>query len=173
MDPAGVLNFNMDAIARRADVARMTVYYQFKSKRGLLERIFDDLGSRAGLSELQNVFREPDPLRAINAFIDAFVRFWSGDRVIIRRLNALAALDSEVGQALDERASWRREGLSTLVARLPGAHEGALVDTLYMLTSFATFDELATPARKPLEVASIVKTLARAAIFRPETPRTS
>ena len=30
-------SFSIDAVARRADVARMTVYYQFGSRRGLLE----------------------------------------------------------------------------------------------------------------------------------------
>src|SRR5437588_67268 len=36
-------SFSLDAVARRADVARMTVYYQFGSRRGLLEALFDDL----------------------------------------------------------------------------------------------------------------------------------
>ena len=173
MDPADALSFSIDAIARRADVARMTVYYQFKSKRGLLEALFDDLAARAKISELRNVFREPDPLRALDAFIDAFIFFWTSGRLVIRRVNALAGLDPEIQQALDERQSWRREGLATLVARLTNAQDDALIDTLQMLTGFATFDMLAAPERKPHEVASIVKTLARAVIYSPQTPRTS
>src|SRR2546425_469397 len=34
-------SFSIDAVARRADVARMTVYYQFGSRRGLLEALGD------------------------------------------------------------------------------------------------------------------------------------
>lgn len=30
----------MDAIARRADVPRLTIYYQFKSRPGLLEALY-------------------------------------------------------------------------------------------------------------------------------------
>ena len=41
-------SFSIDAVARRADVARMTVYYQFGSKRGLLEALFDLLAARGG-----------------------------------------------------------------------------------------------------------------------------
>src|SRR5438034_816285 len=38
-------SFSIDAVARRADVARMTVYYQFGSRRGLLEALIDDLAN--------------------------------------------------------------------------------------------------------------------------------
>src|SRR2546430_11163673 len=38
---AGAEPFSVDAVARRAGVARMTVYHQFGSRRGLLEALFD------------------------------------------------------------------------------------------------------------------------------------
>src|SRR5438034_7095657 len=46
------VSFSIDAVARRADVARMTVYYQFGSRRGLLEALFDDLAVRGGIPQL-------------------------------------------------------------------------------------------------------------------------
>jgi AcrR family transcriptional regulator len=160
-DPAGAPNFTIDAVAQRADVARMTVYYQFKSKRGLLEALFDDLAQRGQMSELRKAFTVADPATALESFIETFVRFWSGDRVVIRRLNALAALDAEVEQALRERGSWRREGLTVLVQRLKGAHDETLLDVLHMLTSFETYDALATAKRKPKDVTTILQSLAR------------
>ena len=42
----GLTGFSIEAVARQADVARMTVYYQFGSKPGLLEALFDDLAAR-------------------------------------------------------------------------------------------------------------------------------
>ena len=39
----GFSGFTMEAVARQAGVARMTVYYQFESKVGLLEAVSDDL----------------------------------------------------------------------------------------------------------------------------------
>ena len=49
----------VDAVARRADVARATVYYQFGSKTGLLEAVRDDLAEAGGMAELARVFTNP------------------------------------------------------------------------------------------------------------------
>src|SRR5258708_25726550 len=40
--------FSIDAVAKQAGVARMTVYNQFGGRRGLLEALFDDIGRRGG-----------------------------------------------------------------------------------------------------------------------------
>src|SRR6186713_2466087 len=40
--------FSLEAVARQANVARMTVYYQFGSKVGLLEAICDTLAQNGG-----------------------------------------------------------------------------------------------------------------------------
>ncbi len=52
MEEGGLFGFTVDAVAREAGVARMTVYYQFGSKAGLLEAIFDSLAVRGGAEEL-------------------------------------------------------------------------------------------------------------------------
>lgn len=57
-----------------------TVYYQFGSKTGLLEALCDDLAESGGMSELAQVFAEPDPDRALDRFIAAFARFWETGR---------------------------------------------------------------------------------------------
>ncbi len=163
-EPDGVVNFSIDAIARRADVARMTVYYQFKSKRGLIEALFDDLGARAQLSELGKAIGDPDALRGLDTFIEAFVRFWAADRVVIYRLGALAALDGEIQRALRERRGWRREGIEKIVERTNAAGNDDVIDALFMLTSFETFDTLTSSARTPADVSRIVKALARATV---------
>ena len=43
----GYMEFTVDTVAGEADVSRATVYYQFGSKAGLLEALFDDLAVRA------------------------------------------------------------------------------------------------------------------------------
>src|SRR5438874_7970293 len=93
-------SFSIDAVARRADVARMTVYYQFGSKRGLLEALFDSLAARGGLRGLPSTFRQTDPRVALDGLIDVFARFWSSDRLVLRRLRAMAALDPELDEVL-------------------------------------------------------------------------
>jgi AcrR family transcriptional regulator len=159
---SGASAFTIDAVAARADVARMTVYYQFKSKGGLLEALFDDLGSRANLRQLRTAFENPDPLAGLDTLIEIFCRLWQSERTLLRRLNALAALDSEVDQAITERGSWRREGLAEIVGRLRlGAHAAEVIDLLHVLTSFETYDALATPVRRGPEIVSLTQRAAR------------
>src|ERR1700752_2529655 len=95
--------FTMEAVARAADVSRLTVYYQFHSKAGLLEALYNYIAKRGGMEGLAEVFqRGNDPLQFLHEFIRVFARFWNSDRDVIRRLHALGALDAEVGRGLHE-----------------------------------------------------------------------
>src|SRR5437773_11911322 len=62
---AGAEPFSVDAVARRAGVARMTLYHQFGSRRGLLEALFDSFADGGELpARLAAAFQRPDPLRS-------------------------------------------------------------------------------------------------------------
>jgi AcrR family transcriptional regulator len=171
MAGGGPGGFSIDAVARQAGVARMTVYHQFGSKLGLLEGLFDDLAARGGMERLAAAFARPEPLEALAEFIATFGRFWASDRLVIRRLRSLAALDPEFERGVRGRDGWRRGGLRVLLGRLaeqygrptPEALDEA-VDLLHTLTSFETFDTLAGTARSPEEVIPLVQRLARAAL---------
>jgi AcrR family transcriptional regulator len=171
----GFAGFTIDAVARQAGVARMTVYYQFASKAGLLEALFDDLADRGGMEQLPSAFGRPDPLDALDDFVAVFCRFWASDRLIIRRLQGLAALDPDFQQV--SREERRREGLRVILRRLadrngrpsPDAFEEA-VDVLHLLTSFQSYDNLAGGGRGPEAVAALIRRLARAALGLPRPP---
>ncbi len=77
----GFSGFSIDAVARKADVARMTVYHQFGSKIGLLEALSDSLAAHGGMEHLADAFRRPEPLDALDEYITVFGRFWSADRL--------------------------------------------------------------------------------------------
>src|SRR5436853_1705740 len=111
-------SFSIDAVARRADVARMTVYYQFGSRRGLLEALFDDLAARGGIPQLPSAFQEPDPMLALDRLIEIFAHFWSSARVVHRRLRAIPVLDPDLLQTLGDRNEWRRGVLRVILSRL-------------------------------------------------------
>ena len=49
--------FSLEAVARRAGVARMTVYHQFGSLGGLLEGLCDSLAIAGGMNHLADAFR--------------------------------------------------------------------------------------------------------------------
>jgi AcrR family transcriptional regulator len=92
--------FTVEAVAKRADVACATVYYQFGSKTGLLEAVCDSLAERGGMTELATAFTTPDPDDALLLLVAAFARFWDTDRHVMRRLRALAALDPDVAAVI-------------------------------------------------------------------------
>lgn len=169
-EAAAYPGFTVDAVARRADVARATVYYQFGSKSGLLEAVCDDLAEAGGMADLARVFTSSAPQAAISGFITAFAGFWGADRVVMRRLRALAALDPDVGAVISARDQRRREGLAVLVSRPPdrtGAGAEQTVQMLYALTSFETFDALAGPDRDLADALPLVTRLAEAALSQP------
>ncbi|TMD24356.1 MAG: TetR/AcrR family transcriptional regulator [Chloroflexi bacterium] len=163
-------SFSIDAVARRADVARMTVYYQFGSRRGLLEALFDDLAARGGIPQLPSAFQEPDPMLALDRLIEIFAHFWSSARVVHRRLRAIAVLDPELLQTLVDRNEWRRRGLRAILSRLARTADsqpiGEVVDLLFVLSSFESFDMLAGGDRTPDEVVPMVKQAAAAILRR-------
>ena len=171
MKSDGFSGFSIDAVARQADVARMTVYHQFGSKIGLLEALSDALAAQGGMEQLASAFRKPDPLDALDTYIAVFGRFWDADRLVTRRLRALAALDPDFEHVIQARNERRRQGLRVLVGRiaqqsgrLPPERVDEVVDILYMLLGFESFDTLAGPTRSLEEVAPIIQRLARAAL---------
>lgn len=164
----GTGKFSVEEVARRAGVARMTVYYQFGSLNGLLEALCDSLASAGGMDRLAEAFGITDPKAAIDRFISVFAGFWESDRAVLRGLGAFAALDPDFAAVLEERYSWRRKGLRVLLARhaklngRPRPKEmDEAADLLYMLTSFSAYDTLAGTRRSSAQVTKMVQRLAR------------
>jgi AcrR family transcriptional regulator len=164
-------SFTADAVAKRADVSRATVYYQFGSKAGLLEALCDHLGELGGLGELPVAFMKADPLEALDAFIVSFARFWDADRGVMRRLRALATLDPDVGTVIAARDQRRASGLQAIVGRAvdagvaaPGVDTVGAARTLTTLTSFETFDSLTGPDAGLVTATGTVQRLARAVL---------
>ncbi len=165
-DPSA--RFSLDAVARRAGVARMTIYHQFGSLRGLLEGLFNSLAMAGGMNHLADVFRCSDPRKGLDQFIAVFMGFWESDRPVMRGLRALAALDPEFAAVLEERSGWRRRALRVLLERLAQqtgrpktGSLGDAGDLLHMLTDFATYDSLSRPDRNLKQVTAMVQRLAR------------
>ncbi|HAE82841.1 MAG TPA: TetR/AcrR family transcriptional regulator [Ktedonobacter sp.] len=167
MSSDGYSHFSIDAIARQADVARMTVYHQFGSKIGLLEGLCDSLAASGGMEQLAAAFRQAEPLDSLREYLLIFSHFWDVDRLVMRRLRALAALDPDFEHVIRTRDEWRRRGVRTIAERLvlsPGEALDKTVDILLTLSSFETFDTLAGPTRSMEEVAPLVYRLAHAAL---------
>ena len=163
----GLGSFSLDSVAKAAGVARLTVYNQFGSRRGLLEAIFDDIATRGRLATIPQALSLPDPLQGLDAIIDRFCEFWSSDEAIARLHDAMAT-DAELAVALTLRNERRRRLLQALMKRLvpadvPARQRRDAIDFVYAMTSFAMFRILGSN-RSAAAVAQLIKTSCRAVL---------
>jgi len=150
--------FSLDAVAREAGVTRLTVYNQFESKRGLVEAVFDDIAERGGLFELRSVLADPDAMSCLRRVVAVFCRFWASHDRALAKLAGMTKLDRDIAASLKQRTERRRGVLTVLVKRLlPRVHEPAdLVDILFTLTSFETFEALSVRQRSAAAVEALI-----------------
>lgn len=162
----------LEAIARKADVSRLTIYYQFDSRRGLLEALYDYLASRGNMRRIPEVFHESNPFVALDKFVAIFVGFWASDPIAIRRLRAMAALDPEISQGIDARDARRRHIATEILKRMIASgkktfsHERLTIvaDVLSTLAGFATYDALAKAGHGRDDIIAMITQLCRRAI---------
>jgi AcrR family transcriptional regulator len=160
-------DLSLETIARRADVSRLTIYYHFRSRAGLLEALYDHLASRGHMERMGDVFRAPAQAQAFASMIETFVRFWSTDTKAMRRLRAMGVLDAEIGEGIRARDA-RRPHIAREIFNRLGAKRGkssnadaeAVAAALGMLTSFETYDALATAGQSDRQIATILTRLA-------------
>ncbi len=172
-DESATADLSMDGIARLADVSRLTIYYQFKSRPGLLEALYDQMAARGNLRRIAEVFHESDVSVALEKLIHIFAAFWSSDPVVIRRLRGMAALDAEMAPGLRARDARRQHIARELLSRVASSQKikvkiksdelSLTADVLSMLTSFETYDALARAGHKQKKIIDTVVKLARIA----------
>jgi AcrR family transcriptional regulator len=159
---------SLDEIARTADVARATVYYQFGSKAGLLTALVADIERRAGQAAVVDAVEQSDPVDALRQAFLAGCRFWAAEHPLVRGLTGLAAIDSDIERVIAEVQRHRLPLLTGLVDHLsaagrlsPALSPGRALDVLWMLSSFEAFDQLFAGREKPVdEVAEILADVA-------------
>jgi AcrR family transcriptional regulator len=147
-------SFSAGAVARRAGVARITVYNQFGSKAGILRELAGEFrpaaSPRAGTAE---------PREELRQRIEAACAAWSSDTVLFRRLPA------EVAAHLEGPAGHRvlAERLAASGQLRPGCSLKEAEDVIGAVSSFAVFDRLHKDGRRsPAAVAEILLRLAHA-----------
>jgi AcrR family transcriptional regulator len=140
----------VEDIARRAGVARSTIYLVFGSRAGLFDALGLDLLMRGGFAEVQQAVADPDPRVTVRDGIRAGVRSFAAHREVLRAFYSMAKLDADAFAGAVQRSDARRaRGMRQLARRLDEA--GALRDgvsraeaanLLWVLTSFDAYDLL-------------------------------
>jgi AcrR family transcriptional regulator len=146
LESQGFLNFTLDGLAREGGVTRQTVHNLFGTKGGVIEALFDQLASSGGMERMPLVMQQTDARQMLDGFVQIFIGFWKKDRLLLRRIHGIAAIDPEFGAAVGAR-NQRRKGAAARVVGLLG-QSGARRDTeqrvhaLFALTSFEFYDAL-------------------------------
>jgi AcrR family transcriptional regulator len=166
---------SVNEIARRAAVARTTVYLVFGSRAGLFDALATELWTRAGLAELTEAVAHPDAREHLRGGFRAGVEIYAALRDVAAALFSMSALDPEsVGGSIARLEERRWGGMQHLARRLD--EQGQLrddvtadeaADVLWMLAGFAAFDALATDRGLPTaEVARILAATAERTLCR-------
>ena len=168
----GIGGFSLEAVAKKANVTRLTVYNQFGSRRALLEAVFDQRAARGGLHRIADVMAGSDPQAGLRQIIAIFCDFWSFDPRALGLLHAAGANDPEFEASVRDRNERRRRLLSVLVRRMADGRQlrpktiGDLVDVLFALTSFAFFSQLTAAGRSAEAACQLIQDLAASAVRR-------
>lgn len=167
LESSGFLNLTLDSLARESGVTRQTIYNLFGTKAGVLEGLFDQLALRGGLHRMREVMQQTDTESLLSAFVKIFTDFWSQDRLFIRRIHGIAAIDPEFGMAVEARNRRRQTAAARIVDRMDkrgdakeSAEKTRKTAILWALTSFEFFDVLAEGSDTLEDAADQVLTLA-------------
>ena len=171
LESNGFLGLTLDALARESGVTRQTIHNLFGTKAGLLEALFDQLAQAGGMHRMREVMQQTDAEAVLPAFVKVFTDFWSKDRLFIRRIHGIAAIDPEFSAAVEARNRRRQAAAARVVDRLAARSGEARMQNktqttaaLYALTSFEFFDTLAESGGDPNDTAELVLLLARKAV---------
>jgi AcrR family transcriptional regulator len=159
----------VEEVAKRAGVARATLYQHFGSRLELVDAICETLAENPALVALRKAIDLDDPDAALDQTIANSVRFWASEESILRPLYGVSGVDPSAAALVERQLADRRGELERLLRSLRehGRLEPALTDRralalLLLLTSFETFVELRRRAGLPeKEVVSTLQDAAR------------
>ena len=172
---SGFHRVTLEDVAKRAGVARATVYYQFESKFGLLDAVIAAIVERVGLERVQRAREHPDAALGVRLYLKEVVAFWSKHDALHRNIFGLAAVDPEAARLVEQYDGRRKDVIAWLVKRLDD--QGKLrksmtqkhaVDVLWMLSGFRSFDQLYSRSKLSVPAAAtLLSELAANAVIEP------
>jgi AcrR family transcriptional regulator len=168
LESSGVADLTMDSLARESGVTRQTIHNLFGTRMGVLEALFDQVALDAGIERMRMVMQQANAESMLAGFVEVFTSFWAKDRVLIRRIHGIAAIDPEFGAAVEARNRRRQIAAARIVDRLTGESCGQRhtekIAALWALTSFEFFDAVTESCGDMRLAASVVLALAKKAV---------
>lgn len=167
----GFLQLTMAAVARESGLTRQTVHNLFGSKVDLIEALFEDIAYRAGMQNMRAIMQSSEPAWMMREYLQLMVGLWREDRLLIRRIHGLRAIDPELGAALNRRDQRKKMAIGRILDLLEkrgGAAFGTEerqyhLSILYAFTSFESYEQLATGLPSEADVSKeVLRTVGRA-----------
>jgi AcrR family transcriptional regulator len=165
---------SVDEVARRAGVARSTIYFVFGSRSGLFDALTDHLLTGPGYQRILEAVRLPDARESLRGALAGGVDMYAAHHDVLRILGSMAKLDPEgVGQAIARAEQERSRGVARQAARLdeqgdlrPGLTVDRATAVIWLLAGFDAYDALATgQGLSPEEIADLLVDTAESALL--------
>ena len=162
----GYPRLTMASLASESGVTRQTIHNLFGTKTGVLEAVFDLIALDSGMERMREVMMQPPGDAQLVKFVGIFCGFWAKNRLLLRRVHGIGAIDPEFGGVIEARNRRRLMAATRIVERL-GRDDGNAKQraaALTALTSFEFFDALAESCGSEAEAEAMVLGLARGAL---------
>jgi AcrR family transcriptional regulator len=164
LEAGGYRRFTMESLAAASGVTRQTIHNLFGTKTGVLEALFDLIALESGMERMREVMMSPSGDAQIERFVHTFCGMWSKNRVLIRRVHGIAAIEPEFGAVIEARNQRRLMAATRVVQRMGGKETTQRAAALAAVTSFECFDALAESLGSEAEAEATVLRLAQNAI---------
>lgn len=143
LEANGYRQLTMASLAAESGVTRQTVHNLFGTKAAVLEALFDVIALDGGMEGMREAMTQPTGEAMLKRFVQVFCGFWASNRVLLRRIRGIGAIDPEFGTVLEARNKRRVMAAARVVGRLGGDGDAKQkVAALAALTSFEFFDGL-------------------------------
>jgi AcrR family transcriptional regulator len=145
LEKGGMREFSMESLAKASGVTRQTIHNLFGTRTGVLETLFDQIALDGGMERMREVMMAHDATTMLDGFIAVFSNFWANNRMLLKRIHGIAAVDPEFGKAIYARNQRRRMGATRVIEHFGDSVRGQQSDAiacLVAMTSFEFFDAL-------------------------------
>ena len=120
LEANGYRQMTMGSLAAESGVTRQTIHNLFGTKAGVLEALFDLIALDGGMESMRNVMTQPSTEAMLEGFVEVFCRFWSSNRMLLRRIHGIGAIDPEFGTVIEARNGRRYGAARRIVSRMGG-----------------------------------------------------
>lgn len=143
LEANGFRQFTMASLAAESGVTRQTIHNLFGTKGALLEALFDLIALDGGMERMREAMTQPSAEAMLERLVHVFCGFWASNRLLLRRIHGIGAIDPEFGAVIAARNQRRTLIAARVISRLPASGNAKeKIAALAALTSFEFFDSL-------------------------------